>query len=50
MILFLLHQVVLELQDDGKLCTSDDPPVIFGCLDVEFIEKVPFIADSIKNA
>ncbi|KAJ4712572.1 snurportin-1 [Melia azedarach] len=33
------QQVVLELQDDGKLCTSDDPPVIFGCLDVEFIEK-----------
>lgn len=33
-------QVVLELQDDGKLITSDDPPVVFGCLDLDFIQKV----------
>lgn len=33
-------QVVLGLQNDGKLTTSDDPPVVFGCLDEEFIEKV----------
>ncbi|KAE8730917.1 Purple acid phosphatase 27 [Hibiscus syriacus] len=30
---------VLELQDDRKLVTSDDPPVLFGCLDGDFIEK-----------
>lgn len=34
------NQIALELQGDGKLTTSDDPPVIFGCLDKEFIEKV----------
>lgn len=33
------QQVVLELQDDGKLSTSDDPPVVFGSLDEEFIQK-----------
>lgn len=33
------QQVVLELQDDGKLTTSDDPPVVFGCLDGEFLQK-----------
>ncbi|XP_039026364.1 uncharacterized protein LOC120159936 [Hibiscus syriacus] len=33
------QQVVLELQDDRKLVTSDDPPVLFGCLDGDFIEK-----------
>ncbi|GLU18529.1 hypothetical protein SLE2022_348250 [Rubroshorea leprosula] len=33
------QQVVLELQNDGKLTTSDDPPVVFGCLDRDFIEK-----------
>lgn len=33
------QQVVLELQDDGKVTTSDDPPVIFGCLDGEFLQK-----------
>ncbi|KAJ9140167.1 hypothetical protein P3X46_030847 [Hevea brasiliensis] len=33
------QQVVLELQDDGKLITSDDPPVVFGCLDLDFIQK-----------
>lgn len=42
--MLLLHcfndQVVLELQDDGKVTTSDDPPVDFGCLDGNFIEKV----------
>ncbi|KAK6920534.1 hypothetical protein RJ641_014212 [Dillenia turbinata] len=33
------QQVVLELQDDGKLITSDDLPVVFGCLDADFIVK-----------
>ncbi|XP_031371505.1 snurportin-1 isoform X2 [Punica granatum] len=33
------QQVVLELQEDGKLTTSDDPPVVFGCLDGDFIQK-----------
>ena len=38
--LFWYNQVVLELQDDGNLTTSDDPPVVFGCLDGDFIQKV----------
>ncbi|RZC17367.1 snurportin-1-like isoform X3 [Glycine soja] len=33
------QQVVLELQDDGKLTTSDDPPMLFGCLDGSFIQQ-----------
>ncbi|KAL2934492.1 Snurportin-1 [Bienertia sinuspersici] len=33
------QQVVLELQSDGKVTTSDDPPVVFGCLDQEFLLK-----------
>ncbi|MBA0805862.1 hypothetical protein Gohar_005350, partial [Gossypium harknessii] len=33
------QQGVLELQDDRKLVTSDDPPVLFGCLDGDIIEK-----------
>ncbi|GMY15109.1 snurportin-1 [Fagus crenata] len=33
------QQVVLELQDNGNLSTSDDPPVVFGCLDGAFIEQ-----------
>ncbi|KAJ4835220.1 hypothetical protein Tsubulata_021047 [Turnera subulata] len=33
------QQVVLELQNDGQLITSDDPPVSFGCVDSEFIQK-----------
>ncbi|KAI8020016.1 Snurportin-1 [Camellia lanceoleosa] len=33
------QQVVLELQVDGKLTTSDDPPVVFGCLETDFIQK-----------
>lgn len=33
------QQVVLELQNDGKVTTSDDPPVVFGCLDQDFLEK-----------
>ncbi|XP_059276444.1 uncharacterized protein LOC132030724 isoform X2 [Lycium ferocissimum] len=33
------QQVVLELLDDGRLATSDDPPVIFGCLLGEFVQK-----------
>ena len=31
---------MLELQEDGKLITSDDPPVVFGSLESEFIQKV----------
>lgn len=31
------QQVVLELQEDGKLATCDDPPMAFGCLDGSFI-------------
>ncbi|XP_007037977.2 PREDICTED: snurportin-1 isoform X2 [Theobroma cacao] len=33
------QQVVLELQDNGKLVTSDDPPVLFGYLDGDIIQK-----------
>ncbi|CAO2826983.1 unnamed protein product [Amaranthus hypochondriacus] len=33
------QQVVLELQNDGKVTTSDDPPVVFGCLDQDFQQK-----------
>ncbi|XP_043726349.1 snurportin-1 [Telopea speciosissima] len=33
------QQVVLELQDDGKLTTSDDPPVVCGCLDTNFMQQ-----------
>nr|CAD1824383.1 unnamed protein product [Ananas comosus var. bracteatus] len=33
------QQVVLELQEDGKLTTSDDPPHVFGCFDRDFIQK-----------
>lgn len=33
------QQVVLELQDDGKVTTSDDPPVVFSCLNLEFIQQ-----------
>ncbi|KAG6634950.1 snurportin-1 [Carya illinoinensis] len=33
------QQVVLELQDNGSLATSDDPPVVFGCLDGGFMQK-----------
>lgn len=29
----------MELQDNGNLSTSDDPPVVFGCLDRAFIEQ-----------
>ncbi|EXB98025.1 hypothetical protein L484_005514 [Morus notabilis] len=33
------QQVVLELQDDLKLATSDDPPAVLGSLDLEFTQK-----------
>ncbi|XP_050220987.1 uncharacterized protein LOC126671273 [Mercurialis annua] len=33
------QQVVLELQDDGSLVASDDPPVAFGCLHSDFIQQ-----------
>ncbi|KAF6161456.1 hypothetical protein GIB67_009335 [Kingdonia uniflora] len=33
------QQVVLELQEDGNVTTSDDPPVIFGSLNREFVEQ-----------
>ncbi|WVZ73214.1 hypothetical protein U9M48_021554 [Paspalum notatum var. saurae] len=35
-----LALLVLELQEDGKLITSDDPPVVFGSLESEFIQKL----------
>uniref|UniRef100_A0A9I9DZW0 Snurportin-1 n=1 Tax=Cucumis melo TaxID=3656 RepID=A0A9I9DZW0_CUCME len=34
------QQLVLELQSDGKVATSDDPPVYFGCLDGDFLGKL----------
>ncbi|KAJ7945709.1 Snurportin-1 protein [Quillaja saponaria] len=33
------QHVVLELQEDGKLMTSDDPHVLFGCLDGSFMQQ-----------
>ncbi|KAG6403756.1 hypothetical protein SASPL_135987 [Salvia splendens] len=33
------QQRVLELLDDGRLATFDDPPVILGCLGNDFVEK-----------
>ncbi|KAG8365323.1 hypothetical protein BUALT_Bualt18G0092700 [Buddleja alternifolia] len=33
------QHVVLELLDDGGVVTSDDPPVKFGCLDSDFVQK-----------
>ncbi|CAI9093361.1 OLC1v1028848C1 [Oldenlandia corymbosa var. corymbosa] len=33
------QQLVLELLDDGRLATSDDPAIIFGCLTGDFIQK-----------
>ncbi|XP_059444969.1 uncharacterized protein LOC132176706 [Corylus avellana] len=33
------QQVVLELQDNGNLTTSDEPHVVFGCLDGDFMQK-----------
>ncbi|XP_026410697.1 snurportin-1-like isoform X1 [Papaver somniferum] len=33
------QQVVLILNEDGSLTTSDDPPIVFGCLSQEFILK-----------
>ncbi|KAJ9568263.1 hypothetical protein OSB04_004229 [Centaurea solstitialis] len=33
------QQVVLELQDNGQLVTSDDPPVVLGCLNAVFIQE-----------
>lgn len=32
--------MVLELQEDGKVTSSDEPPVVFTCLSEEFIQKV----------
>ncbi|KAM3396508.1 snurportin-1 [Capsicum galapagoense] len=45
------QQVVLELLDDGRLATSDDPPVIVGCLLGEFVQKTELhCGDLIKFA
>ncbi|XXG78504.1 hypothetical protein AAC387_Pa08g2439 [Persea americana] len=33
------QQVVLELQEDRKLATSDDPPVVLGYLDGDILQK-----------
>uniref|UniRef100_A0A7N0UY15 Snurportin-1 n=1 Tax=Kalanchoe fedtschenkoi TaxID=63787 RepID=A0A7N0UY15_KALFE len=41
------QQVVFELQEDGKLPTSDDPPVVFGCLDGDFIQKSGLLSASL---
>ncbi|GFP89291.1 snurportin-1 [Phtheirospermum japonicum] len=41
------QQVVLELLDDGRLATSDDPPVIFGCLDRDFVQKTELQAGNL---
>ncbi|KAK2978203.1 hypothetical protein RJ640_030376 [Escallonia rubra] len=41
------QQVVLELQDDGKLTTYDDPPVVFGFLNGEFIQKTELVAGNL---
>jgi len=30
----------LELQEEGKLVTSDDPPVPFSCLNADFVKQV----------
>ncbi|KAI3798787.1 hypothetical protein L1987_34066 [Smallanthus sonchifolius] len=35
----LMILVVLELQDNGQLVTSDDPPVVLGCLNATFIQE-----------
>lgn len=37
-----INQVVLELQNDGSLTTSDDPPVALGCLSRDMIAQVIF--------
>ncbi|KNA13288.1 hypothetical protein SOVF_118140 [Spinacia oleracea] len=41
------QQVVLELQNDGTVITSDDPPVVFGCLDQEILQKSGFCQGSL---
>ncbi|CAH1423190.1 unnamed protein product [Lactuca virosa] len=33
------QQVVLEIQENGELVTSDDPPVLLGCLNAGFIQE-----------
>ncbi|VVB12647.1 unnamed protein product [Arabis nemorensis] len=35
------HVIVLELEDDGKLVTSDDPPVALSCLNEEESSGLP---------
>ena len=35
-----MFQLVLELQSDGTVVTSDDPPVVLGTLPSDFIEQV----------
>ncbi|KAM5569934.1 hypothetical protein ABKV19_017115 [Rosa sericea] len=34
------QQIVLELQRDGKVTTSDNPPIVFGCLGLDLIQKL----------
>lgn len=36
----LEKQIVLELQEEGKIVTSDDPPVPFSCLNADFVKQV----------
>ncbi|ERN09958.1 hypothetical protein AMTRI_Chr06g194380 [Amborella trichopoda] len=33
------QQVVLELKEDGKVGSSDDPSVVFSCLDRDFLQQ-----------
>ncbi|CAN6914513.1 hypothetical protein HID58_078149 [Brassica napus] len=33
------QHIVLELQDDGKIVTSDDPPVVVNCLNADFVKQ-----------
>lgn len=46
--ILLDNQVALELLEDGRLATSDDPAIIFGCLSSDFIEQVCFLISLIS--
>lgn len=39
-LMFINEKVVLEVQENGELVTSDDPPVVLGCLNAGFIQEV----------
>ncbi|MFS7989340.1 putative snurportin-1 [Helianthus anomalus] len=44
------QQVVLELQDNGQLVTSDDPPVVLGCLNATFIQETGLQSGKVHRA